>query len=666
MPTSDKPRAQATAGSSPGEGAAKPPSATPPAPPQNAAPENAAPENAPPQNGAPQPSAPQAATPATPPASQPVGPRAPQYMIAPQASRGVQALSTDLVIEQLRNAPDIEYIRTIQPPRMLALQDVDGAAPASGPLVLARMAPDKAARLQAQAGARLVVERDRPLVFADAAPALPSLRNPGVVVPHADGFEAVIEVRAPDGRPLEGAEVYVFGSVWPAQAVTGADGRAAVSVPGESPDTVQALYVKPKLDHWSLWLPRPRLVPGGVANTVQVQPIPLPPQPMLGWGQRVMGLDRLPARYDGAGVRVAVIDSGAAQRTHRNLHHVGPGRDVVGDGGQDGWTQDRIGHGSHCAGIIAGTPGNGAFPGLRGFVPAAEVHVCRIFPGGRFSDLAAALDYCLENGVDVVNLSLGGGDPSRVIEDRLARAKAAGIACVVAAGNSGGPVQFPASIPHVLAVAALGRWGEFPDTSYHATQALDGFGPDRGGDGLFPAKFSCFGPEVGVCAPGVAIVSSLPDDGFAAWDGTSMATPHVTGLAALVLAHHPDFQGAFRARDARRVDRLFGILKETATPLGFGDAARTGAGLPYAPRALGIPDAMPAADATATAEIVRQVLEALARQAGTTPAPAQPQMAMAMAGTPAPAFALQSAGPQLPVSHTLQELRSAMLRARLL
>jgi subtilisin family serine protease len=248
------------------------------------------------------------------------------------------------------------------------------------------------------------------------------------------------------------------------------------------------------------------------------------------------------------------------------------------------WGVDTIGHGSHCAGIIGGGPvGTGS--GVRGFAPAAEIHVCRIFPGGRFSDLVAALDYCMENGIDVANMSLGGGDPSQIIEERLIRAKQMGMACIVAAGNSAGPVQFPASSPHVLAVAAMGKWGEFPADTFHAQQALDGF---QSRDGYFPAKFSCFGPEVDVCAPGVAIVSSLPADDFGAWDGTSMATPHVTGLAALVLAHHPDFKGPFQNRDARRVERLFQILKESATPLQFGDPNRSGAGLPNAPRALGL------------------------------------------------------------------------------
>jgi subtilisin family serine protease len=75
-------------------------------------------------------------------------------------------------------------------------------------------------------------------------------------------------------------------------------------------------------------------------------------------------------------------------------------------------------------------------------------------------------------------------------------------------------------------------------------------------DGFFSARFTCFGPEVGVCAPGVAILSSVPPDNFAVWDGTSMAAPHVTGLAALVLAHHPDFQGAYKVRNAPRVEQL--------------------------------------------------------------------------------------------------------------
>jgi len=344
--------------------------------------------------------------------------------------------------------------------------------------------------------------------------------------------------------------------------------------------------VKPRIDYWGFWLDRPQLVPNSL-NRIGVKALSsslrdFPGRQLMGWGERAMGLDRVPVSFDGAGVKVAVIDSGLAQ-THRNLHRVTRGASMVGND-RTAWTVDTIGHGSHCAGIIgAGPVGGGG--GIRGFAPAAEIHVCRIFPGGRFSDLVSALDYCMEQGIDVANMSLGGGEPSQIIEERIVRAKQMGMACIIAAGNSSGPVQFPASTPHCLAVAALGKWGEFPDDSFHARQALEGF---QSRDGYFPAKFSCFGPEIDVCAPGVAIVSSLPADGFGAWDGTSMATPHVAGLAALVFSHHADFKGAFQNRDARRVERLFQILKETSTPLQFGDTNRSGAGMPNAPRALGL------------------------------------------------------------------------------
>src|SRR5262249_47484921 len=108
-------------------------------------------------------------------------------------------------------------------------------------------------------------------------------------------------------------------------------------------------------------------------------------------------------------------------------------------------------------------------------------------------------------------------------------------------------------------------------------------------EGYFSPRFTCFGPQIGVCAPGVAIVSSAPPDGFAAWDGTSTAAPHVTGLAALVLAHHPDFQGAYRTKNAQRVERLFEILRRSARPLNFGDRNRTGAGMPDCVAALQMP-----------------------------------------------------------------------------
>jgi len=133
-------------------------------------------------------------------------------------------------------------------------------------------------------------------------------------------------------------------------------------------------------------------------------------------------------------------------------------------------------------------------------------------------------------------------------------------------------------------VAAIGKLDEFPPDSYHA-QTLDS---NVDANGYFSAKFSCFGPQVAVCAPGVAITSCVPPNNFAAWDGTSMATPHVTGLAALVLAHHPDFQALYKTRGPDRVERLFQIIKSSARRVSLGDQSRTGYGLPDVLAAVGL------------------------------------------------------------------------------
>jgi subtilisin len=295
-----------------------------------------------------------------------------------------------------------------------------------------------------------------------------------------------------------------------------------------------------------------------------------------------MGFDQLPTAQRGAGVSIALIDSGVATG-HTQLKAVAHGIDLAAGARSDArtWAEDVAGsHGTSCAGIISAAPD--ATQGVRGYAPQSELHVCKLPAYARCSDLLAAIDYCLEARVDVACLGYGCPSGSLIVEQRIIAAKERGVALIAAAGNTGAAVQFPACSMHVLAIGAIGQLGTFPDDSPQAAQAAGGL---PAAQGLFVPPYACHGPEVDLCAPGVAVLSCASPDGYAVYDGSSLAAAHVTALAALILAEHGDFRRAFSERDFRRVERLFQILKETARPVGH--PWHTGAGLPDAARALG-------------------------------------------------------------------------------
>jgi len=512
-----------------------------------------------------------------------------QYLVAARGLHGMQPMGMQplqfgMVEQALRASPDIEVIDTVGPKSIMgALADGMSEVPS---VLVTKMTEQKATILHQQAQGRLIVERDHHLKLLD-----PVFQQPSLVASATPTsgpvLATVVVVLGKNNEPLADAEVYLFGSLLPATGVTDARGQVTLSLFGETPDSIHSLYVKPKTDYWSFYQLHPD-ISTDEANIVVLRAISdwpslanFPQQQTYGWGQKAMRLDRLPGDYRGQGIKVAVIDSGAAT-THQDLEKIHFGFDVINKkNNTDTWNEDTIAHGSHCAGLIAGADN---LAGIRGFAPDAEVHVCKLFPGGQVSQLIDALEYCIEKQIDVVNMSLGGIEPSEALEQQILRAKRAGIACIVAAGNSGGSVQYPASSPNVLAVAAIGKLNEFPADSYHAqtvTTQIDA-------NGFFSAKFTCYGPQIAVCAPGVAITSSVPSNNYAVWDGTSMAAPHIAGLATLVLAHHSDFQATFKVRNAERVERLFQIIKASARPVNLGDPSRTGFGLPDVLIALGL------------------------------------------------------------------------------
>jgi subtilisin len=481
-----------------------------------------------------------------------------QYMISPTgAGVGEQQLT-----QLLRKANGIDLLRTI-PAR-------GGFCP---PVAVIRAVPERIADLYRLDGG-FIIEPDH--MLHPAWPVLPPLRaRPAIASAMGPGFTAEVQVHGEHDEPVPQAEVQIAGRHWIAAGLTDADGRVALTLYGEAPETVTHLCVKPRAGYWSLWTRQPKLTEDA-AFTVRLRR--LGKTGGMGWGGRAMAFDQLPTDWRGAGVRIALIDSGISDG-HSALAAIECGFDA--ESGKAGpWRVDRSGHGTLCAGIIAAAPGSAE--GIRGYAPDAELHVCKLGATARCSDLVATLDYCADGYIDLACLGFGCEQGSAIVEHRIAYTKQLGIGLIAAAGSNGEAMQYPARSRDALAVGAVGQIGTFPEDSPHAAQMCTAVFAG----GFFVPAFSCKGLEADLCAPGVGVISCQSPDGYAAADGTSLAAPHIAALAGLLLAHHPDFRGSFVKRDARRVERLFQILKESAWPLGY--PAQTGAGLPDAARAFGL------------------------------------------------------------------------------
>jgi subtilisin family serine protease len=447
--------------------------------------------------------------------------------------------------------------------------------------------------LQASAGPNVIVERDALLRHADDLST--SFTNAATMLPGV-GVDVRLRIVGLGGQPLPKATVFVYGLGFPAQGLTGDNGEVTVTLFGSTLDTIQAIYVKPAADHWDRMIDHPVLSDG--VNTLQLRPLSdtfrgFPQAAITGWGQRIMKLDQIDPSLAGQGVKIGIIDSGC-DNSHPQLTHITRGMDFTNNRDTASWTRDTMSHGTHCAGIITGAATQ--LKGVRGFAPMAEVHALKVFPGGRFSDLIDALDQCIDRQLDIVNLSLGSSETSELVAHKLVEVRQSGVACIVAAGNASGPVQFPGSEPSVLTVSAIGKLEEFPADTNHAQTVV----PNLVAGSMFSPKFTCFGPQVAVAGPGVAIVSTVPGGGYASWDGTSMATPHITGMGALLLAHHPTFRDGNRVRNEQRVAQLFSLLASAGVRM-LGDPTREGVGVPDLQRVSGLGAAPRPTDTVQTA-----------------------------------------------------------------
>ena len=261
------------------------------------------------------------------------------------------------------------------------------------------------------------------------------------------------------------------------------------------------------------------------------KPTPTPqPQPeeILPWGVNRIDADVVVAGgITGSGVDVAIIDSGI-DRDHSDLAaNIGGGINYVGKGpawkrrvNPDAWDDD-YGHGTHVAGSAAAIDNE---MGVIGAAPGATLWAVKVLDkegSGYLSDVAAAIVWAADNGIEVANLSLGIAkdaldqypDSKDLLQGAVDYAYGKGVLLVAAAGNEypgEDTVIYPARFASVIAVSA--------------TDHLDGL-----------ATFSSTGPDVELAAPGVLVYSTLNDGLYATFSGTSMASPHVAGTAALVM-----------------------------------------------------------------------------------------------------------------------------------
>lgn len=236
----------------------------------------------------------------------------------------------------------------------------------------------------------------------------------------------------------------------------------------------------------------------------------LAPAQKIDWGVSLVQAPQLWSMTRGEGIKIAVLDTGV-DFNHPDLkENIVKGKNFTTTNAAD--FMDRQGHGSHCAGIIAGTDNNF---GVVGVAPKSQLYIGKVLGdngSGSLQAIVNGIDWAISEKVDVISMSLGcSADPGTAFHDAFKRARAAGIVIVAASGNENTTCGWPAAYEECIAVAAVDQT----------------FGR---------AGFSNFGQEVDVAAPGVDILSTYMNGQYAKLSGTSMATPMVSGVVALIQA----------------------------------------------------------------------------------------------------------------------------------
>lgn len=416
-----------------------------------------------------------------------------------------------------------------------------------------------------------------------ASPPAPPPANP---LPLTEQSFEVMVTGAGEALADAGVTLYILrpgNAQATAESRTDAIGRARFDAVG--PGFVAAVVVTPPGGFWTM-------IQRGPPNGSTIDCLPLPTPAARNWWHAAVGIGQDAELPRGRGIRIGVIDTGLGP--HPFLAH-GRGLASFIDGQRkDGSAeaQDILHHGTHCAGIIAARPG--AAGGYEGIAPDCEIVGARVFAPGHpanQADIALAIDaLSKEEGCHLLNLSFGSADASEIEQDAIQDAFERGTLCFAAAGNTRSAITYPGAYPETVSVAALGLQGWGPAGTLASTRLP--LRSDRfGARGLYLANFSAYGNDLGCAAPGVGILSPVPDRGgraglLGAMDGTSQACPAAVGTLAVILSRLPPEHYLSLPADETRSRAALAILNARCQDVGLAPSLQ-GRGVPFARVSIG-------------------------------------------------------------------------------